>query len=185
MEEGVKLVPAVFSIGGGELLLLGNPASGGLGASLYLQEVHGVLAGKPPAANLESEKKLHSLVRKILTQEGIRAIHDVGEGGILWALAEMTFGENSAGAEVTIPCDAERVEEALFGEGGGRVLVEVNAETVTSVETLVREAGVACLRLGRTGGKEFKVACKEIQATWGVAEMKSFYENSLPKALEA
>ena len=183
VEEGVKLVPAVFH-GGDEILLLGNPGSGGLGASLYLQEVHGVLAGKPPAADLESEKKLHQVVRKILQQEGIRAIHDVGEGGILWALAEMTLGETPAGAEVTIPCGGERVEEALFGEGGGRVLLEVTAEAAPAVETQAREAGVACSRLGRTGGRELKVVCKDVQAVWPVAELKKFYENSLPNALE-
>jgi phosphoribosylformylglycinamidine synthase len=183
VEEGIKLAPAVFR-GGGEILLLGNPTSGGLGASLYLQEVHGVLAGKPPAADLDSEKKLHQLARKILTQDGLRAIHDVGEGGILWALAEMTFGETPAGAEVTIPCGGERVEEALFGEGGGRILLEVAAEAVTMVEALARESGVAFHHLGRTGGRELRVGCKDIQAAWPVADLKKFYENSLPEALE-
>ena len=184
VEEGVKLAPAVFR-GGGEILLLGKPDSGGLGASLYLQEVHGFLAGRPPAANLDLEKKLHELVRKVLQQDGIQSIHDVGEGGILWALAEMTLGETPTGAEVTVPCGGERVEEALFGEAGGRIVVEVTAEAATAVETLAREAEVACGRLGRTGGQELKVICKDIQATWPVAELKKFYENSLPNALEA
>ena len=184
VEEGVNLAPACFSSGGGEVVLLGTTASGGLGASLYLQEIHGLLAGKPATADLEAEKKLHRLVRQILTQPGVRAIHDVGEGGILWALAEMTFGESSAGADVTLPAGSERPEEALFGEGGGRVILELNAEAVTVVEVLAKEAKVGFTRLGRTGGRELRVVCGSIQETWAVPELRNSFETSLPKALE-
>jgi phosphoribosylformylglycinamidine synthase len=183
VEEGVHLVPAVFSSGGGELWLLGTTASGGLGASLYLHEVHGVLAGKLAAADLEAEKKLHRLVRKVLAQPGVRAIHDVGEGGILWALAEMTFGESAAGVEVVLPAGDERPEEALFGEGGGRILVELNPEAAPGVEALAQEAGVGAVCLGKTGGQQLKVTCGPVQESWAVAELRKFFETSLPNVL--
>ena len=183
VEEGVKLVPAVFSPGGGEVVLLGTANSGGLGASLYLQEVHGAVAGKPAAVDLQLEKKLHGLVRKILTQSGIRAVHDVGEGGILWALAEMTFGELSSGAEVVLPCGKETPEEACFGEGAGRVMMEVEESALPGLEELAREAGVALIRLGKSGGKELKISCGGAAASWPVAELRKYFESSLPKAL--
>ena len=63
-------------------------------------------------------------------------------------------------------------------------MLEVTAEAAPAVETQAREAGVACSRLGRTGGRELKVVCKDVQAVWPVAELKKFYENSLPNALE-
>ncbi|NDE85298.1 MAG: phosphoribosylformylglycinamidine synthase subunit PurL [Verrucomicrobia bacterium] len=167
VEEGVKLVPGVFGAGGGVILLLGKSESGGLGASLYLQEVHGLIAGKPATADLELEKKLHRLMRSVLRESGIRAVHDVGEGGILWALAEMTFGSESAGAEADLPLGSgERAEEALFGEGGGRILLEVEEATVANIERLAKEAGVGCRTIGKTGGKEM-------------------FEGSLPRALES
>lgn len=183
VEEGVNLVPACFSSGGGEVVLVGTTDAGGLGASLYLQEIHGVIAGKLTPVDLAAEKKLHGLLRKILAQTGIRAIHDVGEGGILWALAEMTFGENSAGATVTLPAGSERPEVALFGEGGGRVLMELNSEAVSAVETLAKEAGIGFTRLGKTGGKEIKVSCGPVQESWMVAGLRDFFETSLPKVL--
>ena len=183
VEEGVHLVPAVFSSGGGELWLLGTTASGGLGASLYLHEVHGVLAGKLAAADLEAEKKLHRLVRKVLAQPGVRAIHDVGEGGILWALAEMTFGESAGGVEVRLPAGDERPEETLFGEGGGRILVELNPEAAPGVEALAQEVGVGAVHLGRTGGQQLKVTCGPVQESWAVAELRKNFETSLPKVL--
>lgn len=183
VEEGVKLVPSVFSAGGGEVALVGTTSSGGLGASLYLQEVHGVIAGKLAPVDLATEKKLHGLMRKLLAQSGIRAVHDVGEGGILWALAEMTFGDGSSGGEFQVPCGKERPEEALFGEGAGRILVELDEAALAVVEKSAKESGLGFCRLGRTGGQELKVNCGDVQAAWPVPQLKQDYENSLPKAL--
>lgn len=185
MEEGVRVVPGVFGKGGGVILLVGTQQSGGLGASLYLQEIHGVLAGKLGRVDLEGEKKLHGLMRGVLKLAGVRAVHDVGEGGILWAVAEMTFGEGSAGAEVTFPGGAgERVEEALFGEGAGRILLEVEESAVGEVERLAMEAGVEFQRIGGTGGRELKVSCGNVQAKWTVEELKNYFESALPNALQ-
>ena len=56
-------------------------------------------------------------------------------------------------------------------------------EALPVLETMAREAGVVCSRLGRSGGRELKVVCQDIQTAWPVAELKKFYENSLPNAL--
>ena len=123
-------------------------------------------------------------MRKLLVQPGIRAVHDVGEGGILWALAEMTFGDGSGGGDFKVPCGQERPEEALFGEGAGRILIEVVEAGLAEMENLAKEAGVGFTRLGRTGGKELKISCGEAEASWTVGQLRQGYENSLPKALE-
>jgi phosphoribosylformylglycinamidine synthase len=111
-------------------------------------------------------------------------VHDVGEGGILWALAEMTFGDGSAGGEFKVPCGKERPEEAFFGEGAGRILVELDEASVAAVENLAKETGVELTRLGRTGGKDLKVTCAGAETVWPVAELRDGFEKSLPKALE-
>jgi phosphoribosylformylglycinamidine synthase len=184
VEEGVRLVPGFFGKGGGAILLLGTDESGGLGASLYLQEIHGVLAGKLGKVDLGQEKKLHGLMRGVLKLGGVRAVHDVGEGGILWALAEMCFAESSAGAEVAIPCGKrERVEEALFGEGGGRILLEVDEEGVTRVEELAKEAGVGCYRIGKSGGANLQISCGDVREQWDVQQLSKLYQEALPQAL--
>ena len=77
----------------------------------------------------------------------------------------------------------ERPEEALFGEGAGRVLVELEGSALGAVEELAQEAGVALVRLGKTGGEELKVSCGDARAAWPVAELKKYFESSLPKAL--
>jgi phosphoribosylformylglycinamidine (FGAM) synthase-like enzyme len=148
-----------------------------------LQEVHGVIAGKLAAVDLVSEKKLQALMRTVLAQPGVRAVHDVGEGGILWALAEMTFGDGSAGGEFKVPSGKERPEEAFFGEGAGRILVELDEASLAAVENLAKGTGLEFTRLGRTGGKDLKVTCGESEVGWSVAELKGFYESSLPNSL--
>jgi phosphoribosylformylglycinamidine (FGAM) synthase-like enzyme len=95
----------------------------------------------------------------------------------------MTFGDGSAGGEFKVPCGKERDEEALFGEGAGRILVELDEAAMAAAENLAKEAGVDLTRLGRTGGKELKVTCGESETGWAVAELKEFYETSLPQAL--
>jgi len=100
-------------------------------------------------------------------------------------LAEMCFGEESAGAEVTFSCgQGERPEETLFGEGAGRILLEVDEEVVTMVEQLAKEAGVGCYRLGKSGGADLQITCGSVQERWGVRELRKLFTESLPKALE-
>jgi phosphoribosylformylglycinamidine synthase len=142
------------------------------------------LAGKLGKVDLRQEKKLHGLMRGVLKLGEVRAVHDVGEGGILWALAEMCFGEGSAGAEVAIPCGKrERVEEALFGEGGGRILLEVDEEGVTRVEELATEAGVGCYRIGKSGGANLQISCGDVREQWDVQQLSKLYQEALPQAL--
>ena len=87
--------------------------------------------------------------------------------------------------EVTFPGGAgERVEEGLFGEGAGRILLEVEESAVGEVERLAMEAGVGFQRIGGTGGRELKVSCGNVQAKWTVEELKNYFESALPNALQ-
>ena len=97
----------------------------------------------------------------------------------------MAFGEDSAGAEVALACSqGERPEEALFGEGAGRILVEVEEETVAMVEQLAKEAGVGCHRIGKSGGADLQITCGSVKECWGVRDLRKLFTESLPKALE-
>ena len=78
----------------------------------------------------------------------------------------------------------QRPEEALFGEGAGRILLEVEEETVTMVEQLAKEAGVGCYRLGKSGGTDLQITCGSVQERWGVRELRKLFTESLPQALE-
>jgi len=72
----------------------------------------------------------------------------------------------------------------LFGEGAGRILVEVEEGVVGEVERLAGEAGVGCKRLGVSGGTELKIVCESVEEKWGVRELQKLFTESLPRALK-
>jgi hypothetical protein len=63
-------------------------------------------------------------------------------------------------------------------------LVELNPEAAPGVEALAQEGGVGAVCLGKTGGQQLKVTCGPVQESWAVAELRKFFETSLPKVLE-
>ncbi len=112
----------------GNLLFIVGKTRDEMGGSHYLQAV-GLKSGNdvPPvncAANLESMKKLQQAIEEGL----VRACHDLSEGGLAVAAAEMAFS-GELGVELSLadlPADGNvSLTAKLFGESAGRFLVEV------------------------------------------------------------
>ena len=89
-----------------------------LGQSLWLREVHGREDGPPPPVDLAAERAHGEAVRALVQDGKVTAVHDVSDGGILVALAEMALA-GGIGAELA-PFDTAA---AAFGEDQGRYLV--------------------------------------------------------------
>jgi hypothetical protein len=75
------------------------------------------------------------------------------------------------------------VEEALFGEGGGRILLEVDEEGVTRIEELAKEAGVGCYQIGKSSGANLQISCGDVREQWNVQQLSKLYQEALPQAL--
>jgi len=134
--------------GDGETILLIGETKGELGSSLYLREVEGREEGAPPPVSLEAEKRNGDFVRNLIQNEQVTACHDISDGGLLVALAEMAFKEHT-GATVRFPEDVNNVSYA-FGEDQARYIVSTSdASTIMSA---AKEAGVEVTELGKTGG---------------------------------
>ncbi len=95
-----------------------------LGASEYLAEVQGVIAGQPPHTDFDLERRVQAACRTGIRQGWIRSAHDCSEGGVAIAIAESCIS-GERGAEITFPMISQRWDHALFAEGGGRILVSV------------------------------------------------------------
>jgi phosphoribosylformylglycinamidine synthase len=93
------------------ILLVGD-TPGHLGQSLYLREIHGAEAGPPPPVDLAVERRNGDFVRGLIQDGLVLACHDVSDGGLLVALAEMAMAGN-IGANLINP-------SPLGGEGGTR-----------------------------------------------------------------
>ena len=67
---------------------------GHLGQSLWLREIHGREEGPPPPVDLAAERSAGEFVRAAIAGGAITACHDVSDGGLAVALAEMALAGN-------------------------------------------------------------------------------------------
>ncbi|HIJ39322.1 MAG TPA: phosphoribosylformylglycinamidine synthase subunit PurL, partial [Rhodospirillaceae bacterium] len=79
-----------FKAEGDSIILIGE-TKGWLGASLYLREILGREDGAPPPVALHREKRDGEFVRLMIAQGHLTAVHDISDGGLLVALAEMAM----------------------------------------------------------------------------------------------
>ncbi|MBK6707441.1 MAG: phosphoribosylformylglycinamidine synthase subunit PurL [Sphingomonadales bacterium] len=75
----------------GEILAVIGPNYPELGQSLWLREIHGQEAGDPPFVDLADEKLNGEIVRQLIADGAVTAVHDISDGGLLVAVAEMAL----------------------------------------------------------------------------------------------
>jgi phosphoribosylformylglycinamidine synthase len=157
-----------------------------VGGSEYLRLRTGKVAGAAPSLDLEREKALLAVARVAIEEGLVTAAHDVSEGGLLVALAEMCL-EGRVGCGIAVE-PTMRLDAFLFGESQSRILVAVAPERVAQVAALADEAGLPWSVLGATGGDGLKVwrAGDETTpvAVVGLAEMERVYRDAIPRRLE-
>jgi len=130
-----------------DLVLVGE-TSGWLGQSLWLREIVGREDGPPPPVDLAAERRNGDFVRGRIIGGHVRACHDVSDGGVLIAVAEMALGGRT-GATLAPPGIASHA--FWFGEDQARyVLAVVDADPLLVAAAV---AGVPAVRLGHTGGE--------------------------------
>jgi len=139
-----------FQAEGESLLLLGE-TQGWLGQSLYLRDICGAEEGAPPPVDLAAERRIGDFVRGLIRDRQATAVHDVSDGGVLVAIAEMAMatgiGARLYGSPVMMLPHA-----FWFGEDQGRYLITAGSEQSDAVIAKARAAGVPVRRLGQTAG---------------------------------
>src|ERR1700710_2035792 len=113
LDDFTKSATLAFKDGGEAILLIGD-TQGWLGQSVYLRDVCGREEGAPPPVDLAAEKRNGDVVRGMIHAGTATAVHDVSDGGLLIALAEMAI---AGGVGATLETDAGPVPHAFwFGE---------------------------------------------------------------------
>lgn len=111
-----KAVGIGFTGEGQTIWLLGGHASDA-GQSIWLREVCGLEAGAPPSVDLDHERAVGQQVRQLVADGLATAVHDISDGGLIVAIAEMGLA-GQMGAEL------DRLDTVqAFGEAQGRYLV--------------------------------------------------------------
>ncbi len=159
---------------GDSLVLLGE-TRGHLGQSLYLRELHGREEGAPPPVDLAAERLVGNFVRGQIGDKKLNACHDLSDGGLVVALAEMALAGGLGAtleAPEPLPCP---LHAWLFGEDQGRYLVATAAPE--ALLAAAQAAGVAAIQVGRAGGDTLTLPGG---GTISLAELRQVHEAWLP-----
>jgi phosphoribosylformylglycinamidine synthase II len=136
----------------GETLILLGETSGWLGQSIYLRDVCNREEGAPPPVDLAAERRNGDFVRKLIGDEicAVSACHDLSDGGLALALAEMVLAGNRGATIDQLP--GGPAHAALFGEDQARYLISIPAPAIYSLRAAAEAAGVSVTEIGTTGG---------------------------------
>jgi phosphoribosylformylglycinamidine synthase len=137
----------------GETIIVIGETEGIFGSSMYLREVCGAEEGAPPPVNLAVERRNGEFVLAQIGRELITACHDVGDGGILVAVAEMALS-GEIGAVLSFPDDIP-AHAFAFGEDQGRyILTTAHPDAIL---TAAEKAGVPAIVIGEVAGEDLTI----------------------------
>ncbi|WP_114519863.1 phosphoribosylformylglycinamidine synthase subunit PurL [Altererythrobacter sp. ZODW24] len=129
-----------------DILLIGRSPREHLGQSTWLREVHGEKRGNPPPVDLQEELEMGSLIRNLIAEGKVTAVHDVSDGGALVAIAEMALAGNIGVEALWL------VSDECFGEDQARYIV-----TCPNYEVF-GETDIPFEWIGVTGSQSIKVS---------------------------
>ncbi len=169
-----------FKAEGEEIFVVGETA-GWLGASAFLATICDREEGAPPPVDLGIEKRNGDFVRQIIRDGKVSAVHDISDGGLLVAVAEMAMagkiGASLEQAPASVPAHGY-----WFGEDQARYVLTVPVAQAAAVQALADKAGVPLFRIGVTGGADLAIAGGEPVS---VEALRSSNENWLPEFMGA
>lgn len=185
MGDVEKAVTLEFKAAGETVFVVGETA-GWLGCSLYQRKFsadgNGDKIGAPPPVDLAEERKNGDLVRQLIADGVATACHDVSDGGLAVALAEMAMASEigaDIGAEIDIALDIPAHAWA-FGEDQGRYVITTT--TPQAVTAAAAAAGVALQAVGVTAAATLTLpGARPIS----VAELRAAHERWLPDYMAA
>jgi phosphoribosylformylglycinamidine synthase subunit PurL len=150
-----KMARIGFVAEGQAIMLVGAPPGWGshLGQSIYLRDIHGRADGPPPPVDLANERKVGEFVRALVVEGDTSVVHDLSDGGLAVALAEMAM---ASGIGATIDAPPSPIA-AFFGEDQGRYLVAVAPEKLEGLLQRAKAAGVSVEQIGTTGGASLQL----------------------------
>jgi len=174
LEDWEKSATIAFKSAGETLVLLGH-STGHVGQSLWLDVCHGRRDGAAPPVDLSVERRLGELLRQLIADGRVTAVHDISDGGPLVAIAEMAMA-GGIGVQLSLP-NVPNPAAILFGEDQGRAIV-----TTTDPDAVIAAASAANLfsaPIGRVGGN----AVSGPGFSTIVADLRAAHEGFFPKLM--
>jgi phosphoribosylformylglycinamidine synthase len=179
IEDLDKIATIRFKAAGEAVVVIGE-TRGWLGASLYLRELCGREEGAPPPVALHREKREGEFIRAMIAQDLVSAVHDVADGGLLVAIAEMAM---SSGIGVSLePPHGVPPHGWWFGEDQGRYVLAVPQDCLAELLETAQRGEVSARMIGVTGGSDLTL---QGGAAISVEELRRVNEDWLPSYMSA
>jgi phosphoribosylformylglycinamidine synthase len=111
--------------------------------------------GAPPPVDLALERKTGDVVRSLITSGEVKVVHDLSDGGLLIAAAEVAL---ASGIGVTLGIQGDGPDHPFFfGEDQARYLIAVPEGKAEAVAAALEAAELEYLVLGTAGGTALSV----------------------------
>jgi phosphoribosylformylglycinamidine synthase subunit PurL len=186
--QGILPTPAIGGVGlladvskavsiapkDGDTLILIGDTHGHIGQSLYLRELHGLEQGAPPPVDLMIEKRNGDFVRGQILGGAVTACHDLADGGLLVAVAEMALASRVGVALAPAPAQIP-ASGFWFGEDQARYIVSTKAPD--AVLSAAKSAGVPAVILGKMGGQALTL---DGNVPMSLSDLQQAFEGTLP-----
>jgi phosphoribosylformylglycinamidine synthase subunit PurL len=171
LDQLIRMAPAE----GDALVLLGE-TRGHLGQSALLAELFGREEGDAPPVDLAAERAAGEFLRAAKAEGRVTAAHDLSDGGLALAAAEMALAGNVG---VTLDADPDLGSAAwFFGEDQGRYLVATR-----DPEALLARAAAAAVparQIGKAGGAAVGLGAASVP----LAALRAAHAGGLPALLD-
>jgi phosphoribosylformylglycinamidine synthase len=174
MADVTKMATVAFKRSGDVIILIGE-TRGHMGQSIYLREIEGREEGAAPSVDLPLEKMNGDFVRGLIESGRVDTCHDVSDGGLLVAIAEMSL-PRGIGASVGLAGQADAIA-FWFGEDQARYVIAAPFAQAEKIVTEARAAGITVAELGKTGGDRIAL---DDRNSIGVASLKDGFEGWFP-----
>ncbi len=185
IESVAHITRASFQNENDVIVLLGEPTEH-IGASEYLSRIHGIVAGTPPACDLDAEKALIEALLESIQGGVARSAHDCADGGLAVALAECCVmdRESARGATIDLSAWNKLSDRALlFGEAQARAVVTTTMpETVLSI---AKKHGVPASIIGRVGavGAPLQITTASTRLDAPLDRLDEAYHEAIPRIM--
>jgi phosphoribosylformylglycinamidine (FGAM) synthase-like enzyme len=163
---------------GDELVLVGPFAPSLAGSELA--KLRGELGPGLPETKVRSVHRALELTRALVRDGAVWAAHDVSDGGLACALAEMAIA-GGTGLQVDLDPLVElrggSGETCLFGEGPGGFVLAVAPEGLQNVLDRASDAGVDALRIAHAAGEQLGFSAAEVELAVPLSQAESAWRS--------
>jgi phosphoribosylformylglycinamidine synthase len=181
LEDWEKSATISFKAGGEAIFVVGKQG-GNLGQSLWLSEVHGRETGAPPPVDLDGELHVGTFIRNRIAAGVLSAVHDVSDGGVLVAIAEMALAGN-LGALVS-RFVGEPVTPALFAEDQGCYVITIATSDPRQFLIETRALGLTADWIGHVlHEQKLSIVTNGHESAVSLADLRAAHEGFFPRLM--